>query len=188
MSLVYILECQAGKYYVGSTTQALQERFLQHSQRSGSAWTGLYPPIRVVDAKAMIHKEDEDSTTVRLMREHGIDNVRGGTYSTVKLPEHQYKTLEDQIAHNKNECFQCHQVGHVANSCPVKDFIACFRCGHLGHWQESCFAARDVKGDRLLSPASNKIPQNQRRLVSLPASVAAKSTTIPRRPQPKSSS
>jgi predicted GIY-YIG superfamily endonuclease len=45
---VYLLECNNNKFYVGSTKNR-EQRFQEHqSTRSGSAWTRLHKPIRVL--------------------------------------------------------------------------------------------------------------------------------------------
>ena len=44
---VYVLECEDGKYYVGSTTNR-KRRYDQHARRRGSKWTKTYAPLYVM--------------------------------------------------------------------------------------------------------------------------------------------
>ena len=52
---VYVLECEEGKYYVGST-QNRKRRWKQHQRGRGSQWTRLYKPLRVI-------REEKKNTT-----------------------------------------------------------------------------------------------------------------------------
>ena len=46
---VYVLECEKGKYYVGSTMKYyLERRFQEHKDGSGSKWTNQFKPIRII--------------------------------------------------------------------------------------------------------------------------------------------
>src|SRR6266446_5937610 len=82
---VYVLECEQGKYYVGKTTN-IEKRINDHLNGNGSQWTKTYKPkpepIKVYkDCSAF----DEDKYTIEMMSIYGIDNVRGGTFTQMKL-------------------------------------------------------------------------------------------------------
>lgn len=82
---VYVLACGGGNYYVGWTSQVVSARLAQHRHGTGSAWTALHGVVELLRS-APGTKLDEDSETLRMMYEHGIDKVRGGPYVTVTLP------------------------------------------------------------------------------------------------------
>ena len=77
---VYVLECEGGKYYVGSTSHRRQRK-RQHfeSKRGGSAFTRLYRPIRVHAEYRRIPQRYylgmEAKITAECMLLHGINNV-----------------------------------------------------------------------------------------------------------------
>jgi hypothetical protein len=92
---VYVLECEHGKYYVGSTRNRRQ-RFRQHFERgrSGSRWTRLHRPKRVLAEYRRIPERYllgvESQVTAEMMMKYGVNNVRGSYFT------HTYDyTLED---------------------------------------------------------------------------------------------
>jgi hypothetical protein len=54
------------------------------------------------------------------MLEHGIDNVRGGSYSNVNLTEQQRDSLTKELRTAQNACFKCGRKGHFAKDCYAK--------------------------------------------------------------------
>mmetsp|Transcript_25599 Transcript_25599/g.59062 ORF Transcript_25599/g.59062 Transcript_25599/m.59062 type:complete len:243 (-) Transcript_25599:504-1232(-) len=93
-STVYVLECENGKYYVGSTTNKKQ-RFKQHlMKRGGSKWTKEHKPIKVLKEYTRIPSAyvlgQEAKVTAELMLKHGVNNVRGAMFAKPRM-----YTLED---------------------------------------------------------------------------------------------
>ena len=82
---IYILSCKKNKYYIGSTNRPLKERILEHFEWKGSSWTYKYPPIKVVETIQNADNFDEDKNVKKYMFKYGIDNVRGGSYSSFQL-------------------------------------------------------------------------------------------------------
>lgn len=116
---IYVLLCSGGKYYVGESYN-VEDRFAQHLDgKSGAAWTRKYEPIEVIRkfVKQTVH--DEDNTTLDYMVEHGIRNVRGGSFCSVHLPRHIRRTIKQRLATIKKLCYRCKQPGHCANNCPA---------------------------------------------------------------------
>jgi predicted GIY-YIG superfamily endonuclease/Txe/YoeB family toxin of Txe-Axe toxin-antitoxin module len=116
MTIIYVLKCQEDKYYVGKTNHSAEERFQEHLNNP-CAWTRKYPPTDIIHSFESRFEFDEDMTTMEYMKTYGIDNVRGGTYTQVILPKHQYQTLRNQITHVGDKCFRCNQHGHFAKQC-----------------------------------------------------------------------
>ena len=96
MLSVYVLQLQNGKYYVGKTTN-IEFRLSDHSDGAGSGWTSKYKPLRIVEIKHNCDHFDEDKYTKMYMAMHGIENVRGGSYSQLVLPPHVNDVLEKEI-------------------------------------------------------------------------------------------
>jgi len=81
---IYVLECENGKYYIGSTTNK-KRRFRQHKEeRGGSKWTRLNKPIRVLKQYRRVpevyHLGMEAKITAECMLKYGINNVRGAMF------------------------------------------------------------------------------------------------------------
>lgn len=95
MMYIYILQLEKGKYYVGKTKNPYF-RLESHFYSSGSEWVILYKPIRILELIADCDDYDEDKYTLIYMDKYGIDNVRGGSFTTIELD----KSTKNQL---KNE-------------------------------------------------------------------------------------
>jgi predicted GIY-YIG superfamily endonuclease len=123
----YVLKLRGGRFYVGTTSDANPSRRISaHCRGGGSAWTTANPPLSVLETIPLSVESEsdarlfEDMTVKRYMAKHGIDAVRGGTYSRVTLPDEQITALENELLHSANLCFICHRPGHFARWCPLR--------------------------------------------------------------------
>ena len=79
---LYVLRCENGKYYGGKcSAERFRARMDEHFSGRGSSWTVLHRPIECILVEDMCDSLDEDHMVLNQMREHGIDNVRGGSHS-----------------------------------------------------------------------------------------------------------
>ena len=177
----YILKLKGGKWYVGYTTKGIA-RILDHIEEKGSKWTKKYPPVKPIrpvmtplgKTKATPKNKpnsDEDKLTLNLMKEHGIQNVRGGSWCMVKMRNKTIRELEDLIVKKKakpsakkktvNRC-----KGVKRNGDPCKQFVSkkgefcqyhsdqkrakkkviCAKCNRIGHESKDCYAKTKVSG------------------------------------------
>ena len=120
---LYILKCKNNKYYVGTTTLDTTKRLAQHMSGRGSAWTRKYKPLWIEKEIKNCDKYDEDKWTKIYMDKHGINNVRGGSYSQVSLPSNAVNLLEREVNHANQKCLFCGKKGHFINQCPSKKSI-----------------------------------------------------------------
>lgn len=84
---VYVLECEEGKYYVGSTSNR-KRRYNQHARRRGSQWTKTYAPLQIVKEYKRIPKKFilgfESKVTAENMLLYGVNNVRGSMFCSTR--------------------------------------------------------------------------------------------------------
>lgn len=118
MTFIYVLQLKQNKFYVGKTENP-DDRLKCHNSGSGCAWTKKYKPIKTLELFEG-DKYDEDKYVYKYMDKYGIDNVRGGSYSKVKLTEVQRSSLEHISKATNDRCFKCNQPGHFASRCRYK--------------------------------------------------------------------
>jgi predicted GIY-YIG superfamily endonuclease len=126
MEELYVLQLQGGKYYVGKTTD-INRRYEEHKTGRGSSWTSKYKPVKILEVRPLKDTHDENNTTKDLMKKYGVDNVRGGSYTQVELPEHLTATLQAEIRGNSDACFKCGEQGHFAKDCDVEE-VTVYEC------------------------------------------------------------
>ena len=122
---IYILDCEHGRKYVGSTNN-LEQRKLQHQNRTASEWTKIHPMLDLVvheyylrDINGTDLRLREDMLTKELMFSHGIDKVRGGSYCSIVLTDQQKEVLEKKRRHTLGLCFNCGGDDHYAKDCKL---------------------------------------------------------------------
>jgi predicted GIY-YIG superfamily endonuclease len=94
---IYVLECENGKYYVGSTSK-LRKRWRQHSRGRGAAWTRRHRPIRQVFTYRRVPEPYylglESKITAEWMLKYGVNNVRGAMFAETR-PYTLVRTTDD---------------------------------------------------------------------------------------------
>ncbi len=152
MESLYILECEDNKWYVGKTTD-VQRRFKQHTEGKGSEWTREYAPIRIAETRPITSQFDETNVTKELMKKYGIDNVRGGAYATIDLPEQTETLIRHEFRAASDACYKCGKKGHFANKCPYEFVYQCEGCRREFPSEKQCVAHAQT-----CSPVTRKQP------------------------------
>jgi hypothetical protein len=62
------------------------------------------------------------------MMKYGIDNVRGGSYTKLKLDDWMIKSLEHEFISAQDICYNCNKKGHFVKDCPynIKKYLESF--------------------------------------------------------------
>lgn len=116
MVSIYILLLTCNKYYIGKSKDVLK-RIEKHFSNRGSAWTKKFPPIKVVETIHNCDNFDEDKYTLQYMNKYGIDNVRGGSFTQIKLRKSFVRTIKQMLLSLSDKCFICKKRGHFAKDC-----------------------------------------------------------------------
>jgi len=113
---IYVLRLQGGNYYIGRTRDS-DARIQAHFEGKGSYWTKKYPPVKVIERVEKCDEFDEDKYVKKYMAKHGIDRVRGGSYSQITLDRSVKKYLQKEIWGAQDKCFRCGG-DHFDKECP----------------------------------------------------------------------
>tara|TARA_B110000305_G_C19389824_1_gene614210 strand:- start:752 stop:1498 length:747 start_codon:yes stop_codon:yes gene_type:complete len=122
MVFIYILKLEQNKYYVGKTNNPTFRMDDHFSGGCGSSpwwpvWTQKYAPIKILEVIPNCDDYDEDKYVKIYMKKYGIDNVRGGSYSQIKLIAEQFTIIERELISSMDECFRCGLRGHFIKDC-----------------------------------------------------------------------
>jgi predicted GIY-YIG superfamily endonuclease len=91
--LIYVLKLENGCYYVGATSN-LQEAIKKHIKGKSAEWTRLHKFIGIIDLIPNTDEGDgypkpfQNQVTIKLMREHGWEKVRGGDFNLTGRDSH----------------------------------------------------------------------------------------------------
>lgn len=99
MVVIYVLRLIDNKFYVGMTTRNLT-RIWEHIEGEGAKWTKKYPPVKGNEVQYMedgLFPIDENRITLETMREHGYENVRGGSWCQMILQPQQIRGIIRRI-------------------------------------------------------------------------------------------
>jgi len=130
-----------------------------HFSANGSNWTKKYPPVSIKILKEDAGKYDEDNYTKEYMFIHGINNVRGGSYSQNELSEAQVEILIDEICTANDLCDRCGFKGHFASNCKSDNWF-CFVCKTTYKRNEHCEKCGTTVGAEEI-PSSPEISEEE---------------------------
>ena len=69
---IYVLRLVGGRYYIGKSDN-ITNRYQQHLNGNGSAWTKKYKPVSLEKTIKNVSSFEEDKVTKEYMSKYGID-------------------------------------------------------------------------------------------------------------------
>jgi hypothetical protein len=118
MITIYVLKCSNNKYYIGKTLSEVNKRFNIHKKGQGAIWTRKHRPVEILNVYKNCDHFDEDKYTKIYMDKYGIENVRGGSYTKVKLDDDVIKFLKKELSSIHDKCYGCGSKKHFIKTCP----------------------------------------------------------------------
>lgn len=116
MVIVFVIELQNNKFYVGKTSKNTFN--FSDFKYTISEWTKLYKPLRLSEIKQNGDKYDVDILMFLYMKTHGIDNVRSENYPNIKMNNEIKNICIKMINNSEKKCYLCYETDHFTNDCP----------------------------------------------------------------------
>ena len=113
--VVYVLKLKNDNFYVGQTVN-LERRLKEHILGFGSEWTKKHGNVSLFQTYENDDPFYEDMIVKKMMKQHGIHKVRGGSYSQIILPKEKIAMIENELRGASNLCFKCGG-NHFVRSC-----------------------------------------------------------------------
>ena len=143
MQSVYVFKLVDDKYFVGSCKTPVKVAFDKHFWGGGGEWTRIYAPKDIVEC--YLTRDDPfevDRCVIDYMKNYGVENVRGGSFSWPELNMEQLKCINETIENPIDDCVKCKMDGHLSINCPYRGPFTtgrfCTNCGMPGHNSEKC--------------------------------------------------
>ena len=120
MVYIYVIKLEKGKYYIGKTNNP-DFRLNAHFNSNAAAWTKTYKPLKLIELIPNCDNYDEDKYTKKYMDLYGINNVRGGSFASIKLNKSVIDSLKRMNYGTNDKCFICGKNGHFAKNCTEQE-------------------------------------------------------------------
>jgi hypothetical protein len=136
-------------------------------------WTRRHLPLNIHMIIQNCDEFDEDKYTLKMMKEFGINNVRGGSFSDVHLNANNIDTIKRMIGNSCSNCYICGSKEHLAKDCAheisylseiydisiaiisgifdtgLTHYRHCYRCNKYGHYGHECYEITTFSGEPL---------------------------------------
>jgi predicted GIY-YIG superfamily endonuclease len=96
MDKIYILKLENCKYYVGKARN-IENKYKEHLNGIASEWTKIHRPITIIEEVSNAPYLCEDKYVFKYMSKYGIENVRGGSYTSVVLDDITLIALQKEL-------------------------------------------------------------------------------------------
>ena len=129
---IYILKLENNKYFINTTKKPhydIKQMFKNNTK--SPKWIKKYTPKKLISIyKFTENNDDVNILTLKYMKKYGIENVRGGCFSSINLSKYDLYTINLlNYSINKNsQCTRCKRFGHKYTNCielffPNSDYI-----------------------------------------------------------------
>lgn len=115
----YILKLEDNKYYVGESSD-VNKRIWIHKNKAGSTWTKKYNYIETINTPKINDNINFNELihTLHMMKQYGIDNVRGSMFTSPFPLSTNEKIIAAQLyADLYNLCRKCGGENHFITQC-----------------------------------------------------------------------
>ncbi len=106
----FLMELEHGKYFVGASKDPLKTLEEHREGMAGMAWTQIHRPVRLREVVAVSRLSELDDYVRRCMIQWGVEHVRGGSWSDVRLRDKDRRAIADVgevVEKRKKGCVVC---------------------------------------------------------------------------------
>lgn len=116
---ICVISLDVGKYYICKTNLANFDIQNIYKDNKAKEWIYNYKPRKIIERIHSLDPWDEDKITLKYMDKYGIENVRGGSFSALKLAPEEIVTIRTMIAGAHGKCTICGNTDHYKTNCPI---------------------------------------------------------------------
>jgi hypothetical protein len=91
----FFMELEHGKYYVGASQDPLKTLEEHREGVAGIPWTQIHRPVRLREVVAVARPSELDDYVRRCMMDRGVEHVRGGSWSDVRLRDKDRREISE---------------------------------------------------------------------------------------------
>lgn len=106
---LFLLELEHGKFYAGASSdpvKTLEEYREGLVTPQGAQWIQIHRPLRLREVVRVGRAEDLDEYVRKWMLQYGVENVRGGSWSSPRLTDKDRQVLSGELAKQRG-CVVC---------------------------------------------------------------------------------
>lgn len=101
----FLFELEHGKFYVGASADPVKT-FEECREGLGPAWTQIHRPVRIREVVGVAHVSHLDQQVRHWMLQYGVENVRGGSWTGVRLTDRDRQVLCGALTQQRG-CVVC---------------------------------------------------------------------------------
>lgn len=83
---IYVAQLEHGKFYVGASDDPVKA-VVELGEGLGTVWTQIHRPLRILEQHRFKKAEELDKYVKLAMRKYGVENVRGGSWTSLRLSD-----------------------------------------------------------------------------------------------------
>lgn len=156
MGYIFILLLQKNKYYIGMCNHPNQIQ--DYFKGRGPRWLIKYKPLKIVEVISPCDIFDIDKHTKRYMARFGLNNVRGGAYTSMNLSRNDKSHIDKEIFTALGMCMYCGSENHVSSECIHNNFGGQIK--QLVHsFKGKCINIKNCISEKI-QPLMNKFNKN----------------------------
>jgi predicted GIY-YIG superfamily endonuclease len=97
---VFLFELEHGKFYAGASSDPVKA-FEECREGLGPAWTRIHRPLHIREVVGVARVDSLDQHVRRWMLQYGVENVRGGSWSGVRLTDKDRQVLCGELTRQR---------------------------------------------------------------------------------------